>query len=145
MLHLNLLDDPLFDCSLAIIGGLLTILLAYRVDRNTRRLKTKGIPVEAIVFKIDRQNDIDNDDDRYYPVIRFVTLKGEQITARYRFYFNSGRYNPGDQLKIVYDPDHVNNFLIDDGLNRGFGKIFMVIGAIAVACGIFFAFRYGLI
>lgn len=145
MFHLNLLDDPLFDCLLAIIGGILTVLIAYRVDRDTRRLKSKGIAVEAIVFRVDRRADADDDDIKYYPVIRFTTIKGEEITARYRFYFNGGRYNPGDQLKIVYDPGHVNNFLIDDGLNRGLGKIFMIIGAVAIAGGLFFAYRYGLI
>lgn len=73
----------------------------------------------------------------YYPIIEYKvkdeTIKGEGTTGS-----NPPKYNAGDTLDILYNPNNVREFMIKgDKSSNIFGIVFIVAGALITVLGIF--------
>jgi hypothetical protein len=89
--------------------------------RNQRiRLVEKGIVVDGEVVHIKKiaSNDADTNriDYTFKPVIKYLTKDNQWITKDSIYSTNPCPYKVGDKLKVVYDPDKVEDFTLNDGV-----------------------------
>jgi len=89
-------------------------VLAYRSERRflSKALRATGVVQSLKAERMERST-------VYFPVIRFTTAAGANITATSSSSKSEG-YPIGQTIAILYDPSDPNNLQIDAGWSRWF-------------------------
>ncbi|MFL9845007.1 DUF3592 domain-containing protein [Flavobacterium rhizosphaerae] len=90
-------------------------------------LKISGKKATAIIYKNNRKYGSDSD-ETYYPVVRFLTDKNEQITQELDCGTNPPR-TLGKHIEVLYDPLNPNNVIENNTFNTiALPWLFIVLG-----------------
>jgi hypothetical protein len=131
-----------------VILGLVFTIVGYLKRKEIKKLKQSGIRVDGTVFSVEYEpptnmstgNDNYNSNTGiYYPVIRYVTTGKEWVTKRCEIGHYPSKYKEGDTVPVIYDPDKINEFMIDDNSSNiivhlfWFGILLISIGGIVFA------------
>jgi hypothetical protein len=106
----------------SVILGVVFTIVGYIKRKEIHKLKQYGIRVDGTVISLDYEppsnsgsaNGHYNNTGTYYPVIRYATTEKELLTKRCEIGHYPAKYNEGDTVPILYDPDNANEFIIDD-------------------------------
>ncbi len=90
-----------------LLGGIGTLILARIVGNRLSKAFQNGLPADGVIF------DFEDDGRRLYPVVRFLTLQNEWITARSNTSYPGGIFKKGQQVTLVYDPAEPNKYYIN--------------------------------
>ncbi|MDF2188925.1 DUF3592 domain-containing protein [Paraflavitalea sp. CAU 1676] len=102
----------LFDILIPMIVGLWAIYYLSERIKEDKHVLRNGLPAEGIVCDFDESAISESSEmDLKYPIVRFVTQKGEWITERY--YVADSRMKLGDTIKVIYDPENPSTFLVE--------------------------------
>ncbi len=99
--------------------GLAFAIVGYLKMKEVKKLKQSGVRVDGTVFSIEFEpptysSSGNSNSGLYYPVIRYVTNEKEWITKRYEVGHFPSKYTEGQTVPVLYDPDKINEFIIDD-------------------------------
>jgi hypothetical protein len=101
------------------------------VRRNHRlRLLQNGVVANGKVIRIE---EIPSDDGfTYKPVIEFHTSAKETVTKMSQLSTNPCPYKVGDAIKVIYDPQNIDDFTLNDGPALSVEIVFFAIGITAL-------------
>jgi hypothetical protein len=137
-----------YDELIIVAGGAFLAVLSFGKWTEYKKMLVTGKRVEGVVFDMENTMDITSiafDDGSsagnrlHYPIIRYVTLEKEWVTKKYSIGSNPSPYNIGDTVKIIYDTNDIEHFIIDDNQSRFTWPLVMIIGiALIVGVAIYF-------
>lgn len=104
------------------IFGIVFLLIAFIFIFKLKKMTKNGIRTEGIIFDIEVRKHSRNP----YPVIRFQTIGNVVITKVPDFYSLPGYPKKGDKVKVIYNPDDPNDFIVES--NPGRIIIFILFG-----------------
>lgn len=104
------------------IFGVVFLLIAFIFIFKLKKMTKNGIRTEGIIFDIEVRKNSRNP----YPVIRFQTIGNVVITKVPDFYSLPGYPKKGDKVKVIYNPDDPNDFIVES--NPGRIIIFILFG-----------------
>jgi hypothetical protein len=123
------------------VTGIIFLIIGYLKRKKIKRLATTGIRVEGVVFSIDREAGVNfgigsqnSIGPSYYPVIRFVTADKEWVTQTY-YVSTFPRYKEGDKVIVIYNPEKITEFIIDDISTKLVSYLFWL-GILMIAAGV---------
>lgn len=132
-----------YDELIMLAGGAFVMVFGIGKLNERKKILAKGVKVEGVVFDIEKNWDMDAGDTssttQYYPVIRYVTAEKEWVTKKYEVTGGLNLYTVGDKVNVVYDPDEIEHFIIDDGKTKWLGPVFITVG-IALILGVIIYF-----
>jgi len=132
-----------YDELIMLAGGAFVMVFGIGKLNERKKILAKGVKVEGVVFDIEKNWDMDAGDTssttQYYPVIRYVTAEKEWVTNKYEVTGGLNLYTVGDKVNVVYDPDEIEHFIIDDGKTKWLGPVFITVG-IALILGVIIYF-----
>ncbi|WP_295791467.1 DUF3592 domain-containing protein [Mucilaginibacter sp.] len=137
-----------YDELIMLAGGAFVMVFGIGKLNERKKILAKGVKVEGVVFDIEKNWDMDAGDTststQYYPVIRYVTAEKEWVTKKYEVTGGLNLYKVGDKVTVVYDPDEIEHFIIDDGKTKWLGPLFIVVGIALIlgTCIYFFINQY---
>jgi Protein of unknown function (DUF3592) len=117
-----------------IIGAVL-LYLAFRIRRKVKKIARTGIHAEGTVIDLVDVN-ISKDIVPQFPVIRFVTLKGEGVTEQYNISAPS-LPKKGQKVDIVYNPENPKEFFINTKTTTKAPKVLIILAIVCFAVGIY--------
>lgn len=133
--------------ALFILVGMGLLVGAFLSYDNTNSFLEKAIRADGVIVKNLERKDVDVDTEShrksvtYFPVIHFVTPKGERIEFNSLVGSNPPRYSVGQKISVLYFPDNPYEARINDSFSIwGFTAIVGVIGGAFFIFGIAFAF-----
>jgi hypothetical protein len=111
----------------AFLTSAITLYLAYDYVTFPRHV----VRVPGTVVELRR------DDDAYYPIVKFVTSEGEEITLVANWGANPSPYGLGEQVTVMYPPGDPRSGRVDSFAWYGIplliaGLISLVHGAVAL-------------
>lgn len=113
-------------------------LLFYVIRRSKRRkLQYHGTATKGRVVEIISESRAGRG-IFYYPIVRFTRDDGEHVQYKYSDGAIPAAYRKGDEVKIYYQPDHPEDFIIE-GQQRT-DILFLLLGLILIGGGIFFQY-----
>ena len=71
----------------------------------------------------------------YYPVIEY-TVGDNTVSGKYSNGTSKRKYNTGDKVDILYNPENIEEFIIKGDKSNIIGIVFVVVGIIVVGTGI---------
>lgn len=107
-----------------LIGSIMMLTLFFLLIRRWRFQK-KGEKVEGRVVDMIYRH-------YYYPVVEFVTKKGEQMRVEYHIGTNPPIARVGSTIKIYYHPQQPEKILLP--LDIVTGSLYFIIFLISLAC-----------
>lgn len=110
------------------IGAFMLIKGNDLVKRCTAR--TEGTVVEIITE--DSTDDDGFTQYTYYPVIQY-TVEGKTVSKKSSSGSNPSKYNVNDKVGILYDPNKVEDYIIEGDKTTNFLGVIFVVAGIAVA------------
>jgi hypothetical protein len=132
-----------YDELIMLAGGAFVMVFGIGKLYERKKILAKGVKVEGVVFDIEKNWDMDAGDasstTQYYPIVRYVTAEKEWITKKYEITGGLNLYKIGDKVTVVYDPDEIEHFIIDDGKTKWLGPVFITVG-IALILGVIIYF-----
>jgi hypothetical protein len=125
--------------------GLVFTIVGYLKRKEIKKLKQSGIRVDGTVIAVEYEppvnpstGDGSNNMGSYYPVFKFMTTEKKWITKRNEIGHYPSKYQEGDTVPVIYDPDNANEFMIDDNSTNIMVHMFWFgIFLIAVGCIVF--------
>ena len=128
-----------------VLLGLVFTIVGYLKRKEIKKLKESGIRVDGIVISVEyeppanpRAGDGSNNMGSYYPLIKYITSEKGPITKRCEVGHYPSKYQEGDTVPVIYDPDKINEFMIDDNSSNIMVHMFWFgIFLIAVGCVVF--------
>lgn len=127
--------------------GLVFTLVGYFKGKEIKKIKESGIKAEGVVFSLEFENssfnngsdyDTSRSPGMYYPVIRYVTAEKEWVTEKYNIGSYPSKYQEGDKVPVIYDPENIKEFIIDNNsVNIIQHAFWFGIGLIAVGAVLF--------
>jgi len=122
--------------------GLVFTVIGYFSRSKTQKIMKSGVRVEGVVFSTERDIELGSQGSitsSVYPIIRFVTAEKEWVTQKYNI-TSFPRYEEGDKVTVIYNPENITEFILDDFSTKAVGYFFWLgILAIAIAAGLFAA------
>jgi Protein of unknown function (DUF3592) len=109
-------------------------LVASVLLLNIHKTAKNGVSVKGIVFSKEAGDDPTSYNS--YPIVRFVTEKGDWMTLPYKFGFIPGLYKVGKEVTVKYQKENPSNFIIDDKFSYLIPTFFIVIGLFLIGLGI---------
>ena len=91
----------------------------------------------ATVVQIDKEDQYDEDfgtKEYYYPVIEYK-VNGEVYSGKSSSGFNAGKYKVGQQIKIFYNPNSIEEFIISKDKTSGVLGVLSIVGGIVFLTG----------
>jgi len=133
-----------YDELIMLAGGAFVMVFGIGKLNERKKILAKGVKVEGVVFDIEKNWDMDAGDTssttQYYPVIRYVTAEKEWVTKKYEVTGGLNLYKVGDKVTVVYDPDEIEHFIIDDGKTKWLGPVFITVGIALILGAIIYFF-----
>jgi len=125
-----------YDELIMLTGGAFVMVFGIGKLNKHKKILAKGVKVEGVVFDIEKNWDMDAGDTssttQYYPVIRYVTTEKEWVTKKYEVTGGLNLYKVSDKVTVVYDPDEIEHFIIDDRETKWLGPIFIAVGIVLI-------------
>jgi hypothetical protein len=91
------------DLMLFLIAAVVFAVLAVNAVRRARKIEKDGIETDAVVSRIDENNDPDLQKSSYTIIVKYRDDKGEIIESPMAL-DPSARYEVGQKLRIKYIP-----------------------------------------
>lgn len=131
--------------ALFILVGMGLLIGAFLSYDDTNSFLEGAIRADGVIVKNLERKDVDTKSHRksvtYFPVIHFVTPKGERIEFNSLVGSNPPRYSVGQRISVLYLPDNPYEARINDSFSIwGFTAIVGAIGGAFFIFGIAFAF-----
>ena len=104
------------------VFGVVFLAIAFLFIVKLQKMKRNGIKTEGIIVDIEVRKNSRNP----YPVIRFQTIGNIEITRVPDFYSLPGYPRRGDKVKVIYNPDDPNDFIVESNPIRV--VIFLLVG-----------------
>ena len=126
-----------FDSNTAfIVTGGIFLLVALLNFLRLMILVSKGITTEAVIKElIEVRNS--KGPRVFFPMLEFRTEKEEVITVKSYIGQGKGQQQIGDKVKLLYNPDKPEQFLINSGIDKYWKIIGAVIaGIVFIAVGL---------
>lgn len=122
----------------AFFGGGFFIFVGLLNIARRRRLLKVGITTEATVVSIRKDIYYNNrSETAFYPTIEYTAETNEIINREYSIGTNPSKYKEGDKLIIIYDPENIKSFIINDTPTKIIWPIFLLGGIALMILGIF--------
>ena len=115
--------------------GIGLIVVSLKIQSKYRELLNSGERTEGVVF--DLEKDIKTDFNHQYPIIRFVTKKGEWITRPTDLGISLSTYKQGDKLNVIYNSNKPEEFMIESKWQTIISKGLIFLGIVALLIGVF--------
>ena len=111
--------------------GLTFLISGIGVGIYTVRFVQMAEPIEGVVVGLVERQDRNDDGDLvigFAPTIKFSPPNGETTTIQSSSY--SSKYEIGDSIDVLYDPDDLSNAMARDDLTVGWivAAIFPIVG-----------------
>ena len=107
-------DDPSMErwvlggfTGIAVVALLIAVISSFlNIQKIAKDESTPGRVVDVVVqpVLVNQENDIVR--DYYYPVIEFVAIDGHKRSVQVNEGSDSPYYEKGDEVTVLYDPDH---------------------------------------
>jgi hypothetical protein len=138
------LSDANYIEIVAGIFGIAFLIVGSAFSAKRKKLITSGIRVQGIVYAMEQETSGNHGVHKilYSPIIRFVTVEKEWVTEKYLFGVSSNHtlinpsYKEGNEVTVIYEPDNVRNFIIDDFNAKMISSLFIIIGTLAIISSI---------
>lgn len=118
------------------IGAIFSLIGAI-MHNHRKKLIKKGVQVAGTVISIERERNTKDSTLLNYPVISYQTLQNELITKKHNIGISNGfSYKEGDSVNVIYDPDDVSSFTLNDMSSKITSVIFILFGLILVLVAI---------
>ena len=128
------------EISILLIIGIGMLLFTFYYRKQTLKLKNSGLEAEGVIFNATSDGDGGKD-----LIVRFVTKDKVWITKEPSVYFSftfPGKKTVGKKVKVFYNPTDPKEFMIDHPAAEICLKIFVVLGIIVTAFGLYSAYLY---
>jgi len=127
-------DNLVLGIVFSLFGGLMAIIGIFLYSR-TRRFIAKGQEVKGRVIEMVYSSDSDGGGG-YSPVYQFKTLEGQDIEIQDSLSSNPPRFQVGQEIQVLYDPENPRKARIKKWLDLyfmpvlfgGLGLIFGCVG-----------------
>ena len=116
--------DAITGAGALTLAGCLIILLGRYMLMRGRKLSANGIKTEGVII------DLRSNTDGRFPVVKFNTLSGDEIIRESNY--SAGDERVGSKVKIVYDPDNPESFMINGMGGEAIGPVVILIGALMI-------------
>lgn len=104
------------------IFGAAFMLIAIIFLFQWRKMSNNGIRAEGIVVELQRRKNSRST----FPVVSFKTIGNISVTKIPDFSSFPARVKVGDKVKVIYNPDDPNDFMVESGPARSIA--FLLIG-----------------
>lgn len=117
------------------LGVVFTIIGLNRRNMRIRMLKT-GTMVDGEVVDIKRvlSNDTESSGYTYSPVIKYTTVEERSVIKAYEITSYPCPYKIGDKLKVIYDHDDDEQFILNDSPSLFIETVFFGAGIVLLIC-----------
>ena len=119
-----------------ILFGLIFIGVGvFMLIKGNNLAKRCTASAEGTVIEIIAEDSTDDDGFTtytYYPVIKY-TVEGKTVSKRSSSGSNPSKYNVNDKVGILYDPNKVEDYIIEGDKTTNFLGVIFVVAGIAVA------------
>ena len=121
-----------------ILFGLIFVGIgAFMLIKGNNLAKRCTASTEGIVVEIISEESTDTENDgfkqyTYYPVIQY-TVEGKTVSKKSSSGSNPSKYNVNDKVDILYDPNKVEDYIIEGDKDASFLGVIFVVAGIAVA------------
>lgn len=118
----------------------IVFLIVSKIISSVQKRKERVCTSKAIGTVIDTVRSSSNGNGHYgawYPIIQYITARGENIVKRSLTGANPPKYKRGENVYIHYNPNRAEEFYIDgDGAADILKKVFLIVGILAVMIGV---------
>ncbi len=119
--------------------GLVFIIAYFVKSYSVDNLLKNGVEVEGVIFDVEWESTestfSSSNAQASYPVVRFVTNEGTWITKKSN---QSGiLIKQGQKIKLKYNPENPENFIITSGQFKWTSYIFLVAGFVSFGFGVY--------
>jgi hypothetical protein len=122
------------DAFIIIAAGIIFLAIGMStLSKKKKRLLREGEETEGEVSEIVEASG--DDVTEYFPVIRFITAKNEIIEKVVPDLMISGVVEEGVKLRILYNPQQPDDFLVKSNRSIWMSRILSALGIIAVLAG----------
>lgn len=103
---------------LLLISVIMTVIFGM-IIAHIKKIKSHGIHVEGIIFDI-QQSSVEGGihSISLFPIVRFLMIKKQWITKPGKIGMISGFYKKGAKVRIIYQEDNPDKFLINDRITQ---------------------------
>ena len=112
---------------------------AFMLIKDNDLAKRCTASAEGTVIEIITEDSTDEDgftQYTYYPVIQY-TANGKNVSKKSSSGSNPSKYNVNDKVNILYDPNKIEDYMIDGDKTTSFlGIIFIVAGIVVAIIGV---------
>ena len=127
---------PLLGSVLPLLIGCIFLFLYLVHQRKKSRITKTGVAVEGVVFELKSKSSAANDGNLQFPIIRFVTLKGEWITEQYNV--SSFLVKPGKKVAVWYNAENPKEFIVDMGRPSNLVMpLLLIVGLALITYGVY--------
>jgi hypothetical protein len=116
--------DAITGAGVLTLAGCLVILIGRYLFIRGRKLSANGIKTEGVVI------DLRINSDGRFPVVKFNTLNGDEIIRESNY--SAGNERVGGKVKIIYDPDNPESFMINGMGGEVIGPVVILLGAFMI-------------
>jgi len=106
----------------------------YLKKAKYRKLQKSGIKIQGIVESLHHELGTGGP-GLYYPMISY-SVGDKLITKRYFLGSNPSMYRTGESVPIIYNPDDVNEYVVDNKKNSIVMDYMIWIGGILILAGL---------
>ncbi|MFI0355130.1 DUF3592 domain-containing protein [Actinomadura sp. 9N407] len=119
-----------------ILFGLAFAAFGVHVIRIGRRLRRFGHRVPGVVVRL-RWDSNDHGGGNYYPVLRFRTRDGTEVTTESDLGSNPSPVRAGQPVAVIYDPEKPKRARLDGpgGSGTVHGSLFLALGLLLAGIG----------
>lgn len=122
------------DAIIIIIGGILAILIGINtIPAKKKRLLKEGEETDGVISEIVEATG--DEVTEYFPVIRFITKRDQIVEKIVPDLLISGVVQEGAKVKVIYHPDHPEEFVVKSSRAIWIARLLTVIGLVALAAG----------
>lgn len=125
---------------LVLLVGVIFLAVGIFILVKNNRL-AKECTEKAVAKVVDMETEINTDTDSaspyyYYPVVEYEA-GGKKVTVRMDSGSSTPEYNLGEEVKILYNPNNVEEFIVEgEKGSKIFSIVFIVLGGLVSLYGV---------
>ncbi len=130
-------EDAVIGFILMAVGALF-VLIGLRLFVRIRRFLARAVTTQATVVDVEVT---DSDGPSYAPVLRFTIPDGRTVQFVHQYGHDEVRWEVGELMGVVYDPDDPDDARLDSVAGRYLGTIITtLVGLVLLGVGAAIAF-----